>query len=104
MPELPVDADPGPATPIGDMRQWQLHIQCGLCRRHVVLQLSSVAEHSGGRMRIAEVVRRLHCTGYRGQERCRGTPKRVLLVKVSTYGKTTRKLREIVVLDKTRQE
>ena len=103
MPGPPFNADPIPATPIGEMREWQLHIECGRCWRHVVLPLSSVAECLGGRTRIAEVIRRLRCAGFRGRERCRGTPKRVVLVKVATYGKTTRKLREITVVDRLRQ-
>jgi hypothetical protein len=103
VPEQPYNADPTPATPIGGMKDWQLHIQCRQCWRHVVLPLSSVAERLGGRVRIADVIRRLRCTGFRGHERCRGRPKRVTLVKVATYGKSTRKLREIVVLDRSRQ-
>ncbi len=101
MPEQPFNADPTPATPIRGMGEWQLHIQCGRCWRHVVLPLSSVAERFGGRLRAGEVIRHLRCAGFRGHERCRGTPKRVTLVKVATYGKSTRKLREIVVLDRS---
>lgn len=103
MPELPLNADPVPATPIGNMREWQLHIQCGRCWRHVVLPLSSLAERLGERMRVAEVIRRLRCDGFRGRERCRGTPKRVILVRFATYGKTIRKLREITVVDRARR-
>ena len=102
MPELPFNADPVPATPIGDMKQWQLHIQCGRCWRHIVQPFSSLSERLGERTRIAEVVRRLRCDGFRGSERCRGTPKQVTLVKVSTHGKTTRTLREIIVVDRSR--
>lgn len=101
MPELPFNADPVPATPIGDMKEWQLNIQCGRCWRHVVLPLGSLAERLGERTRVAEIARRLRCDGFRGRERCRGTPKRVILVRVATYGKTTRKLREIVIMDKS---
>lgn len=103
MPEPPFNADPVPATPVGDMKEWQLRIECGRCWRHVVLPLSSVAETLGGRVRIAKVVRRLRCAGFRGRERCRGTPKRVILVKVAAYGKTTRTLREITVVDRSRR-
>jgi hypothetical protein len=103
VPELPLGADPVPATPIGDMREWHLHIQCGRCWREVVLPLGSLAERLGGRVRVAEIIRRLRCDGFRGRERCLGTPKRVILVRVATYGKTSRKLREIVVMDRSRR-
>ena len=46
-----------------------------------------------------DVIRRLRCDGFRGAEKCRGRPKLVTLVKAMTYGKTTRKLRQITVLD-----
>jgi hypothetical protein len=101
MPELPVNADPVPATPIGEMKQWQLHIQCGRCRRHIVLPLSSLAECCGEHTRIGAVIRRLRCSGMRGEARCGGMPKRVMLVKAMTYGKTARKLRALSVLDTT---
>jgi hypothetical protein len=94
VPEQPITAEPTPATPIGGMKDWLLHIQCGQCRRHGVLRLDSIAERFGSRLRIAEAIRRLRCSG------CRGMPKLVTLVKVATYGKSTRKLREIVVLDR----
>ena len=103
MPELPLNADPVPATPIGDMREWQLHIQCGRCHRHVVLSLRSLCERLGERVHVAEIIRRLRCDGFRGRERCRGTPKRVILVRVETYRKSTRKLREIVVVDRSKR-
>ena len=103
MPEPPFNADPVPATPIGDMKEWQLHIECGRCWRHVVLPLGSLAERFGGRMHVAEVVRRLRCTGFRGPGRCHGTPKRVTLVKVASRGKTAQVLREITVVDRARR-
>jgi hypothetical protein len=46
-----------------------------------------------------DVVRRLRCGGFRGSGKCRGRPGLVILVKVTTHGKTTRKLRQITVLD-----
>jgi len=103
MPELPVNADPVPATPIEAMYEWQLHIQCGRCWRHVVLPLSSLVECLGGQTRVAEVIRRLRCSGFRGRQRCRGAPKRVTLVKVAPYGKSMQKVREIIVVDRSRQ-
>jgi hypothetical protein len=103
VPELPFNADPVPATPIGDMTAWQLHIQCGRCRRHIVLPLSHLAACQGERTRIGAVIRRLRCDGIREEGRCRGRPRRVILVKVETYGKTTRRLRELHVVDTTRR-
>ena len=102
MPEQPHNAEPTPATPIGGMQDWQLHIQCALCRRHVVLPLDSIAERFSPRLRIIEVVRRLRCVGFRGGRRCGAAPKRVTLVKVATYGKSMRKVREIAVLEPSR--
>jgi hypothetical protein len=98
MPEQHFDADPVPGTPIGDMKAWQLHIQCARCRQPVVLRFDYLAEQHGRQISVIEVIRRLRCTRFRGSDRCRGRPKLVTLVKVSTYGKTTRKLREIIVL------
>jgi hypothetical protein len=103
MPDQPFNADPVPATPIGDMTAWQLHIQCGRCRRHIVLPLSHLVARHGKRTRIGAVIRRLRCDGVRGEERCHGRPKRVVLVKVETYGATTRRLRELHVVDTTRR-
>ena len=95
MPEQRFNAQPTPATPIGGMKDWQLHIRCSRRRRQAVLALSSIADRFGVHLRIAGAVRRLRCTG------CRGTPKQVTLVKVVTYGRSTRKQREIVVLDRS---
>jgi hypothetical protein len=47
MPELPYTADPVPATPISDMKDWQLHIRCARCGRHTVLPLAYVARRHG---------------------------------------------------------
>jgi hypothetical protein len=99
MPELPYAADPVPATPIGDMKDWQLHIRCARCGRHTVLPLDYVARRHGPRRRVIDVILRLRCNSFRGQERCRGRPRRVKLVKVATYGKSVRTMREITVLD-----
>ena len=99
MPEQRLDADPVPGTPIGDLKNWQLHIQCARCRQPVVLRLIDLAEQHGQQISVIDVIRRLRCTRFRGSDRCRGRPKMVTLVRVSTYGKSTRKLREIRVLD-----
>ena len=99
MPELPFNADPVPATPIGELANWQLHIQCGRCRNRVVLPFDYLAEEYGRRTPVLDVIRRLRCGGFRGSGKCRGRPGLVILVKVATHGKTTRKLRQITVLD-----
>ncbi len=102
MPEPPLNADPVPMTPIGDMTGWQLHVQCGRCRKHVVLPFDYLAEQYGRRTRIVDVIQRLRCGGFRGTTKCRGRPRLVTLVTVASYGKTTRKLRQITVLDTSR--
>jgi hypothetical protein len=99
VPELAFNADPVPGTPIGDLLDWQLHIRCARCRQHTVLRLDYLAEQHGGRMRVMNVILRLRCGGFRGEGKCRGRPKLVTLVKVATYGKSTRMLRRITVLD-----
>lgn len=86
-------------TPLGDMVGWQLHVQCGRCRNRVVLPLDYLAEQYGGRTRIKDVIRRLRCGGFRGTAKCHGRPRLVTLVKVATYGKSTRTLRQIAALD-----
>jgi hypothetical protein len=99
MPELPYNADPVPATPIGDMKAWQLHIQRARCRQRVVLRLDYLAEQHGPKLCVMDVIRRLRCDGFRGPEKCRGRAKLVVLVKVATYGKSTRTVRQITVFD-----
>jgi len=47
MPEPSFDADPVPATPIGHLRTWILDIQCGQCRRHVVVPIPAFIERYG---------------------------------------------------------
>ena len=96
MPELPYTADPVPATPIGDMQNWQLQIQCAWCGRHSVLPLDCVARRHGPRRRVIEVVLRLQCDSFRGRKKCRGRPR---LVKVAIYGKSVRTVRQITVWD-----
>jgi hypothetical protein len=99
MPELPHTADPVPATPIGDMKDWQLKIQCARCGRHTVLLLDDLARRCGPRRRVIDVIQHLQCASFRGQEKCRGRPRLVTLVKVATYGKSVRTVRQITVLD-----
>jgi hypothetical protein len=48
---------------------------------------------------VIEIVRRLRCGGFRGENKCRAKPSRVNLVEASYYGKSWRKLREVVVVD-----
>jgi hypothetical protein len=87
MPELPYTADPVPATPIGDMKDWQLQVRCARCGRHTVLALDYVARRHGLRRPVIDVTRHLQCNSFYGQEKCRGRPRLVTLVKVATYGK-----------------
>ena len=98
MPELPYGAAPVPATPIGDLMRWQLHVRCGRCRRDVVLMIAELTETYGEHIHTAEVVRKLRCDGTRGHARCGGRPSWVSLVQISAYGKSTRKVREMVVV------
>ena len=97
MPELPYGAPPVPGTPIGDLRRWRLEIRCGRCRRHTVFQLEHLAERYGRRVTIGEIIRRLRCRGFRGRDQCGANPSRVVLIEVYVYGKSVRKVREIVV-------
>ena len=97
MPELPFSADPVPATPIGDLPGWQLHVWCGRCWHRTEIPLGELAPDYGRQTRVADVVRRLRCHGYRGSVKCGAKPRRVLLVKIAANG--MRKLREITVLD-----
>jgi hypothetical protein len=99
MPELPYTADPVPATPIGDMQNWQLQTQCAPCGRRSVLPLDCVARRHGPRTRVIDVILRLQCGSFRGREKCRGRPKLVTLVKVAIYGKSVRTVRQITVWD-----
>jgi hypothetical protein len=99
MPELPYGSLPVPATPIWQLRAWQLEIQCSRCRRRTVVRLSDLADRYRRDTCVAEIVRRLQCDGFRGDDKCRAKPSRVKLVEVSSYGKSTRRLREVTVLD-----
>jgi hypothetical protein len=74
----------------------------GRLSRMADLYLNAVcAEHLVHELRVAgmEVVRRLRCGGFRGENKCRAKPSRVNLVEVSHHGKSWRKLREVVVVD-----
>lgn len=76
MPELAYGSAPVPATPIGDLRRWQLDIRCSHCRRHVPLPIADLIGPYDHRMKIAEVIRRLRCSGPRDCKRCRAIPSR----------------------------
>jgi hypothetical protein len=60
--------------------------------------LTALVEEYGGHIHIGQVIRKLRCDGARGGARCHARPSCVSLVQVSTYGKSTRKVREIVVV------
>jgi hypothetical protein len=86
-----------PGTPIGDLKRWRFHIRCGRCRRDAFLMPATLAETYGEDLYLAQVIRKLRCDGSWGHARCRARPSWVSLVQVSTDGKSTRKVREIVV-------
>jgi hypothetical protein len=94
MPELAYGSLPVPATPIGEMRRWQLDVKCSLCRRHVPLPIQDLIEPYGHKIRIAEVVRRLRCSGLRDGKLCRACPAQVVLIKFDG----SRKVHEITVI------
>jgi hypothetical protein len=98
MPELPVGSMPVPATPIGELRRWQLDIRCGRCRRRTVISMEVLIQRHGHQTRIASLIRRLRCSGFRGEQRCGGKPARVVLADVHIYGKSVRKVREVTVV------
>jgi hypothetical protein len=98
VPELPPTALPVPATPIGELRRWQLDIRCSRCRRHVVIRVEDLIQRHDRRTRIGGLVRRLRCDGLKGDGRCGGQPSRVVLAEVHVYGKSQRKVREVTVV------
>jgi hypothetical protein len=99
MPELPSGSLPVPATPVWQLKGWVLDVRCSRCRRQSVLHVSDLVDRSGPEASVIEVVRRLRCDGFRGVNKCRAKPARVNLVEVSYHGKSSRKLREVVVVD-----
>jgi hypothetical protein len=56
-----------------------------------------IARHDQ-RTRIGSLVRRLRCGGFKGDHRCDGQPSHVALIELQTYGKSVRKVREVIVL------
>jgi len=99
MPELPFASLPVPATPVWQLKGWVLDVRCSRCRRHTVLHVSDLIDRYSPEASVIEVVRRLRCGGFRGEDKCRAKPSRVNLVEVSHHGKSWRKLREVVVVD-----
>jgi hypothetical protein len=99
MPELPYGSLPVPATPVWQLKDWVLDIRCSRCRRHTVIRVSDLVDWYSPEVSVIEVVRRLRCGGFRGENKCRAKPSRVTLVEVSYHGKSWRKLREVVVVD-----
>ena len=98
MPELPHGAPPGPVTPIGELAHWELRIWCSRCKRRISLRVADVIERQGQRLPIYQAVAKLRCSGWAPPGRCGAPPSQVVLVEVERYGKSTRVLREIVVL------
>ena len=99
MPELLYGSLPVPATPVWQFKGWVLDIRCSRCRRSTVLHVSDLVDRYRPEASAIEVVRRLRCGGFRGDNKCCAKPSRVNLVEVSYHGKSWRKLREIVVVD-----
>jgi len=58
-----------------------------------------MVDRYGPEVSVIDVVRRLRCVGFRRDNQCRAKPSHVGLVEVSYYGKSMRKLREVVVVD-----
>jgi hypothetical protein len=98
MPELPYGSRPVPATPIGELKRWQLDIRCSRCRQRVPLPIRDLIETYGHGLRIGDLVRRLRCSGLRDGKLCRAPPSQVVLIEVSDTGRLMRKVREIVVV------
>src|SRR4051794_9418049 len=99
MPELPDGAPPVPATPIGELAHWRLSLRCAGCRRQAILSLSHLAGKYGPRTTIGNLVCRLRCDSFRGNERCRARPSWVERQETHTYGKTMRIVRTVRVLE-----
>ena len=96
MPELPYGSLPVPATPVWQLKGWLLDIRCSRGGRHTVLHIS---DWYSPEVSVSEVIKRLRCGGFRGEDKCRAKPSRVDLVEVSYHGRSWRKLREVVVVD-----
>jgi hypothetical protein len=84
MPELPYTAMPGPVTPIGELRAWQLILRCTRCNRKVVLALTDLAEKHGARVPVWRIIDRLRCQRRRDGEPCGGVPRRIVLAECDT--------------------
>jgi hypothetical protein len=57
-----------------------------------------VAKRYDQRTRIGGLVRGLRCDGFRDGDKCGARPSRVVLAEVHVYGKSMRKVREVVVV------
>jgi hypothetical protein len=99
MPELPHGSLPVPGTPIGDLTRWRLSIRCGRCKRQTILSLDHLVTVYGDRVTIGDVVRRLRCSSFRGEGRCRARPTRAELQETYTYGKTMTIVRKLSVVE-----
>jgi hypothetical protein len=86
-------------APFGGEVEPAVDIRCSRCRWHTLLHLSDLVDRCSPEVSVSEVVRRLRCGGFRGDSKCRAKPSHVSLVEVSYYGKSMRKLREVVVVD-----
>jgi len=79
MPELPYGSLSVPATPVWQLTGWVLDVRCSRCRRHTVLHVSDLVDRHSPEASVIEIVRRLWCGGFRGENKCRANPSRVNL-------------------------
>ena len=77
-----------------------LDIRSSRCRRHTVQHVSEPIHRYSPEVSVSEVVRRLRCGGFRGDNKCRARPSCVHLLEVSYHGKSWRKLREVTAMDR----
>ena len=59
------------AAYLGDVRTWRILSECATCRRRSEIEVATLAERFGDRMKVAGIVSRLRCAT------CRGVPSAV---------------------------
>jgi hypothetical protein len=98
MPELSYTALPIQTTPIGGLKSWHLIVRCARCNKKVVLALAYLATKHGAGLPVWRAIDRLRCHRMPDGASCGGMPRRVVLAECDTYGKSTRTIREEVVV------